>query len=77
LTVADDGDRLAMCFGPLPLFKRRIRYDDIREIEIGRTTIVDGWPPFAAVSVAADWQCRKRSFFGAFHATGCWDSRFT
>ena len=43
LTVADEGDRLAICFGPLPLFQRRIRYDDIRETEIGRTTIMDGW----------------------------------
>jgi hypothetical protein len=25
------------------LFKRRIRYDDILEVEIGRTTILDGW----------------------------------
>jgi hypothetical protein len=25
------------------MFRRRIRYDDILEIEIGRTTIMDGW----------------------------------
>lgn len=43
LTVADEGDWLAIRFGPLPLFKRRIRYDDILEIQIGRTTILDGW----------------------------------
>jgi len=27
----------------LPLFKRRIPYDDIIGVEIGRTTIMDGW----------------------------------
>ena len=43
LTVCDEGDWLAIRFGPLPLFKRRIRYDDILEIQIGRTTILDGW----------------------------------
>ena len=43
LTVCDEGDFLAIRFGPLPLFRRRIRYDDIFEIEIGRTTIMDGW----------------------------------
>ena len=43
LTVCDEGDRLAICFGPLPLFKRRIPYDDITGVEIGRTTIMNGW----------------------------------
>ena len=43
LTVCDEGDRLAVRFGPLPLFEKRIRYDDIREVEIGRTTILNGW----------------------------------
>ncbi|NLS97653.1 MAG: hypothetical protein GXX96_36395 [Planctomycetaceae bacterium] len=43
LTVSDEGDRLAISFGPLPLFRRRIRYDDITGVQIGRTTIMDGW----------------------------------
>ena len=43
LTVCDEGDRRAIWFGPLPLFKRRIPYDDIIGVEIGRTTIMDGW----------------------------------
>jgi hypothetical protein len=43
LTVADEGDWLAIRFGPLPLFKRRIRYDDIQEVGIGRTTVLNGW----------------------------------
>jgi hypothetical protein len=43
LTVEDQGDRLAVSFGPIPLFRRIIRYDDIISVEIGRTTILDGW----------------------------------
>ena len=43
LTVADEGDRLAIRFGPLPLFQKRVRYNDIREVELGRTTFLDGW----------------------------------
>jgi hypothetical protein len=43
LTVADEGRQLAIHFGPLPLFRRRIWYDDIREVERGRTTFLDGW----------------------------------
>jgi hypothetical protein len=43
LTVADEGRRLVVRFGPLPLFRRRIWYDDIREVERGRTTFLDGW----------------------------------
>jgi hypothetical protein len=43
LTVADEGDRLAIRFGPLPLFRKRIRYSDMRSVEVGRTTLLDGW----------------------------------
>jgi len=43
LTVEDQIDRLSIRFGPIPLFRRTIRYDDIISAEIGRTTILDGW----------------------------------
>jgi hypothetical protein len=50
LTVADEGEALAIRFGPLPLFRTAIRYDDIRRIEIGGAASVgihlslrDGW----------------------------------
>jgi hypothetical protein len=43
LTVADEGNQLAIRFGPLPLFRKRIFYDDIREVEAGRTSFLDGW----------------------------------
>jgi len=43
LTAEDDGDQLAIHFGPLPLFRKRVLYDDILEVETGRTTFLDGW----------------------------------
>jgi hypothetical protein len=43
LTVADEGDHLAVRFGFVPLFRKRIRYADIRAVEVGQTTFFDGW----------------------------------
>jgi hypothetical protein len=43
LTVVDEGDRLAIRFGPIPLFRRTVRYTDIVKVEIGRTLLLDGW----------------------------------
>ena len=43
LTICDEGDYLALRFGPLPLLCKRIRYADITGVEIGRTRIIDGW----------------------------------
>jgi len=43
LTVADQGDRLSISFGPVPLFRRSVKYEDIVSAEVGRTTILDGW----------------------------------
>jgi hypothetical protein len=43
LTVVDQGDKLAIRFGPLPLFRRTVRYADIEKVEVGRTLILDGW----------------------------------
>ena len=43
LTVEDQGDRLAIRFGPVPLFRRTVRYADIEKVEVGRTLILDGW----------------------------------
>jgi hypothetical protein len=42
LTVKDEGDRLAIRFGPLPLFRRAVRYADIEWVEVGRTPLLDG-----------------------------------
>jgi hypothetical protein len=43
LAVVDEGDRLAIRFGPLPLFRRTVSYDDIERVEVGRTLLLDGW----------------------------------
>ena len=43
LTVRDEGQWLAIRFGPLPVFRKRIRYADITSVEPGRTAIIDGW----------------------------------
>lgn len=42
LTVVDQGDVLAIRFGPVPLFRRTVRYADIGSVEIGRTLLLDG-----------------------------------
>lgn len=43
LTVEDEVDRLSIGFGPIQLFRRAIRYEDIVNVDVGRTTILDGW----------------------------------
>jgi hypothetical protein len=43
LTIVDQGEGLAIRFGPVPLFSRTVRYADIVKVEIGRTLILDGW----------------------------------
>jgi hypothetical protein len=43
LTVEDQGEFLAIHFGPLPLFHRTVQYADIVKVEAGRTRILDGW----------------------------------
>ena len=43
LKVEDEGDRLSVAFGPVPLFRRTVRYNDLASAERGRTTILDGW----------------------------------
>ncbi len=43
MTIRDEGEYLALRFGPLPFLRKRIRYADITGVEIGRTSILDGW----------------------------------
>jgi hypothetical protein len=43
LTVEDRGEAMAIRFGPLPLFRKAVRYADIAGVEVGRTLILDGW----------------------------------
>jgi hypothetical protein len=43
LTVEDQGDVVAIRFGPVSLFRRRVNYADVEEVEVGRTRFLDGW----------------------------------
>lgn len=43
LSVADQGERLGIHFGPLPLFWKTIPYATIERAEQGRTLLLDGW----------------------------------
>ena len=43
LTVQDQGEVLGIRFGPIPLFRRTVRYADIKKVEVGRTLMLDGW----------------------------------
>lgn len=43
LNVSDEDGGLVVRFGPVPLFRRRIRYEDILSAETGRTVFLEGW----------------------------------
>ena len=43
LTVEDEGDELAVRFGPLPLFGKRIPYHRITDVAADRSSLIDGW----------------------------------
>lgn len=43
LAVEDQGNRLAIRFGPLPMFRKTIQYADIEKVEVGRTLLLNGW----------------------------------
>jgi hypothetical protein len=43
LRVVDEGAALAVRYGTLPAFRKRIRYADIAESEKDRSSIIDGW----------------------------------
>jgi hypothetical protein len=43
LTVRDEGQWLAVRFGPLPVFRTKIAYSTITGVEAGRSDALDGW----------------------------------
>jgi hypothetical protein len=43
LTISDEGDRLRVAYGPLPLFQKTIMYDNITSVDAARSSLVDGW----------------------------------
>ena len=53
LSVQDEGDQLAIRFGPLPLFRKSISYDRITKVEGGRTIWLDGFG--IHVSIRGGW----------------------
>jgi len=55
LTIRDDGDVLLVCFGPLPLFWRRVRYAEIERAEQARSSWLDGWGIHVSPSGGWTW----------------------
>lgn len=53
LTVEDRGDGLAIRFGPDPLFRKTVAYNEIKSDEVGRTLLLDGWG--IHVSIRGGW----------------------
>ena len=43
LTVEGKRDHLSIHLGPIQSFRRTVRYEDISSVDVGRTTILDGW----------------------------------
>lgn len=43
LTVRDEGAFLAIRFGPLPLFRKRIDYSTITRVDADRSRFIHGW----------------------------------
>jgi hypothetical protein len=43
LTIRDEGPHLAVRYGPLPVFRRRIPYSEISSAEPDQTSWIDGW----------------------------------
>jgi len=43
LDTEDTGEELEVHFGPLPLIRKRIRYDEIDHFSASRSTWIEGW----------------------------------
>ena len=43
LETRDEGDSLLVAFGPLPVFRRHVSYDNIESVTQSRSTLLDGW----------------------------------
>ena len=43
LLVRDEGDCLALRYGPIPLFRKRFPYSKMTAVEASRSTLLDGW----------------------------------
>ncbi len=43
LRVVDEGNALALQFGPIPLFRKRFTYTDIVSADRDQSSVIDGW----------------------------------
>lgn len=43
LTIRDEGQWLALRYGPLPIIRKIFEYADVTSVEPSRTKIIDGW----------------------------------
>jgi hypothetical protein len=43
LTVEDRGEHLSVRYGPLPIFGTIVIYSSITAVEVGRSSVIDGW----------------------------------
>lgn len=43
LTVRDEGERLLLRYGPLPMFGWKFSWNDVESAEVSRTSWIDGW----------------------------------
>jgi hypothetical protein len=55
MTVVDKGAHLAVSCGPLTFLKKRVQYDDIRAIELGKMSVLDGLG--IGLSLRGGWFC--------------------
>jgi hypothetical protein len=43
LTVRDEGEHLAIRYGPIPAFRFRLPYAQLSDVKRGRSSLLDGW----------------------------------
>ena len=55
LSTSDEGEHLLFKFGPLPLFQRKVPFQDITAIEAGKTNWLDGWGVHASLKGGWVW----------------------
>jgi hypothetical protein len=55
LTVEDEGERLVIRFGPIPIFRTSIPYGEIHHVELDRTLIIEGWGIHGSVRGGSVW----------------------
>lgn len=61
LTVEDQGEFPVIRFGPIPLFHRTLNYADLGSVEVGRTSLVDGWGVHYSIRGGWVWNLWGRS----------------